>query len=195
MNFPRPSDASDTGQSEVDAGAVTRAIRRGDEAAFERFYERYCDRLLRLLLALTRGDDGTSREVLQTVMIKLARKLPVIDSEVELWSWLARVARNALVDHWRRAGRVEAAAPLELDSALEVVADSATNEDALLGCLDAAIETLSADHRWLVREFYFERRSHQELAKALGKTPKAIESKLARIRQALRVALKQQDEP
>jgi hypothetical protein len=48
----------------LDIAALTEAIRRGDLAAFEKFYELYCDRLYHLLLTLTRGlgsSQGSSR--------------------------------------------------------------------------------------------------------------------------------------
>ncbi|MCI0534664.1 MAG: sigma-70 family RNA polymerase sigma factor [Verrucomicrobiales bacterium] len=168
-------------------GDLTRAIRRGDEAAFDAFYEAYCDRLHRLLLTLTRGDEHTARDVLQTVMIRLARKLPVIENEGELWSWLARVARNALVDQLRRAKRQDELAALTISRESGIgLAESGDDRD--LQWLEAAVDTLPPEDRSLVREFYFERRGYKELAAATGKTPKAVESKLARIRHALRAA-------
>ena len=169
----------------IDIARLIRAVRRGDEKSFEEFYERYCDRLYRLLLGWTRGDEHTAREVLQSVMIRVATRLPMIQSERELWSWLARVARNAFVDHVRRASRASRPASVGIEHASGVAGEE-PHEDAALEWLDSALESLPPEEGWLVREFYYQRRSCQELAGTTGKTPKAIESKLARIRVTLR---------
>jgi RNA polymerase sigma-70 factor (ECF subfamily) len=187
MNVLRSASGREA-RAATDIGALTRAVRRGDEAAFDRFYETYCDRLYRLLLSLTRGDEQSSRDVLQSVMIKLARKLPVIETESELWSWLACVARNALVDHIRRARRQDGFAALDLASDCEIARDE-NPDDSGLKWLEAAVDALPGEDFWLVREYYFERRSHRELAVVTGKTPKAIESRLARIRHRLLAVL------
>ena len=47
-----------------DLQAWTRAIRRGDEAAFTQFYELYSLRLYRYLLVLSRGNEFDAHEVL-----------------------------------------------------------------------------------------------------------------------------------
>jgi len=44
---------------------LTAKMKDGDEAAFSEFYERYCDRLFRYLIVLTRGDEDRSRDLLQ----------------------------------------------------------------------------------------------------------------------------------
>jgi RNA polymerase sigma factor (sigma-70 family) len=174
-----------------DAAALTRAVQRGDAQAFEQFYERYCDRLHRLIFGFTRGNETAARDILQTLMIRLTRKLPVLDAESELWSWLARAARNATVDHYRRIARSPLTFCGEVDQDLETPAPFA-DEEPRLDWLDRAIAQLDPESQWLLRQFYFEKRSHQSLADELGKSAKAVESRLARIRGQLRLLLNQQ---
>ena len=66
-------------QGAPDIRALTLAIRRGDAAAFSRFYDLYSFRLYRFLLVLARGDENTAREVCQAAMTKLARRFEVFD--------------------------------------------------------------------------------------------------------------------
>jgi RNA polymerase sigma-70 factor (ECF subfamily) len=172
----------------LNIAALTEAIRRGDQAAFEKFYDLYCDRLYHFLLALTRGQEEISRDVLQTVMIKAASKFPVSKTEGELWSWLAKVTRNALIDHMRQLLRRGRAANIRLDDVPELAIEPSADSWQMTW-LDSAIESLEPDDQQLLRAFYLERRSYSELAGFLGKTPKAVESKLARIRQELRSLL------
>ena len=172
----------------LDIAVFTEAIRRGDQAAFERFYDLYCDRLYHFLLALTRGQEEISRDVLQTVLIKAASKFPVSTTEGELWSWLAKVTRNALIDHMRQLLRRGRAANIRLGDVPELAIEPSADSWQMTW-LDSAIASLEPDDQQLLRAFYLERRSYSELAGFLGKTPKAVESKLARIRQELRSLL------
>src|SRR5256885_544560 len=80
---------------------MTAAIREGDEEAFTHFYELYSLRLYKYLLVLAKGDETEAREVLQTVVVKLARKMQAFDEERRLWAWMCRLARNAFVDRCR----------------------------------------------------------------------------------------------
>src|SRR6266571_4123073 len=74
---------------------LTSAIRAGDEQAFGRFYEVYHLRLYQQALLVSKGNEQEAREVVQTVVLKLARKLPVFDEDKRLWAWLCRCLRNA----------------------------------------------------------------------------------------------------
>src|SRR5687767_5130016 len=85
---------------------LTAAIAKGDEQAFEWFYDQYNSRILGLLLVLTSGHEEAARELHQVVMIKVARKLPVFQTESTLWAWLAQVTRNVFRDYLRTRARV-----------------------------------------------------------------------------------------
>ena len=53
--------SGNTAAGAEDIRALTLAIRRGDAAAFARFYDLYSFRLYRFLLVLARGDENTAR--------------------------------------------------------------------------------------------------------------------------------------
>src|SRR6476619_6682551 len=81
---------------------LTRAIRAGDEKAFSQFYDLYHLRLYQQALLLSKGDEHEAREVLQSVILKVARKFQVFDDEKRFWAWLCRCLQNAYVDICRR---------------------------------------------------------------------------------------------
>jgi len=56
--------------------------------------------------------------------------------------------------------------------------------------LDVAVKSLDADEQQLVKIFYFDRLSHKEIADRLGTTPKAVSSRLERVREKLRSLMK-----
>jgi RNA polymerase sigma factor (sigma-70 family) len=168
----------------LDVRALSTAIKHGDEAAFARFYELYSRRLYGLLLFLTSGREEAAREILQVTMIKVARKFRVLGSEGELWAWLSQVARNALVDHFRKQARQSDHAPAEFLDAVAASPDS--DERELLVWLEHGLAELEPADRALVDSVYFDRQRQQDLADEGGTTRKAVESRLARIRTKLR---------
>jgi len=168
----------------IDIQSLTRAIVRGDEAAFGEFYERFSGRLYGLLLFLTSGREESSREILQLTMIKVARKFRVFEHETALWAWLSKIAHNALVDYIREQSRSPKPVSIEL-LGLAVNAPE-TAEAELLEWLECGLNELDEEDRALVESIYFQRRRQRDLAGESGTTQKAIESKLARIRAKLR---------
>lgn len=174
--------------SALEVRQLTKAIRAGDGAAFTRFYDLYSLRLYKHLLVLAKGDEGEAREVLQTVVVKLAKRFKVFDEERRLWSWLCRVARNSYVDLCRARQRDRRFVPLEEHQEL---AEPCADEHRLAASLHRALEQLTAEERELMRAAYVDERPLQELAQASGRTYKAVESRLSRLRQKLKANLLQ----
>jgi RNA polymerase sigma-70 factor (ECF subfamily) len=58
--------------------------------------------------------------------------------------------------------------------------------------LTSAVATLSEADRHLIFACYFDGRSHADLAKELGVSPKTIETRLYRARRHLRAALREE---
>ena len=168
----------------IDIRSLTRAIVRGDEAAFGEFHERSSGRLYGLLLFLTSGREEIAREILQITLIKVARKFRAFDHEAALWAWLSKVARNALVDYIREQSRLPKPVSTDLLTSSSTAPEAAEAE--LLEWLERGLNELDEEERALLESIYFQRRRLRDLADESGTTPKAIESKLARIRAKLR---------
>lgn len=183
VTVERPALATD-----AEARALASAIARGDEQAFRTLYDRYHDRLLRLALVLGRGDESLAQDLVQTVFVTAAKKLRRVDGEEHLWNWLAQVARQTSAKAWRKRQRDPVMANAEAlaeDCAANVEPDSFLEEK-----LDVALKSLDSDEQQLVRIFYFDRLSHKEIADQLGTTPKAVSSRLERVREKLRSLMK-----
>ncbi len=180
----KPQEALHNASPECEKIAhLTKAIVSGDENAFAEFYDLYSTRLYRFLVVVTSGQEDLARELHQVVMIKVARKFRVFDSEESLWAWLTRVARNAFIDSLRKRNR----SPEQQTETVEPRQfPEASDEKPLLEWLEQGMESLTDEDRALIDSVYFGKRSHNELAAERGQTPKAIESKLARIRTRLR---------
>jgi RNA polymerase sigma-70 factor (ECF subfamily) len=171
----------------VNLKELTQAIRGGDERAFTSFYELYSLRLYKYLLVLTKGNEAEAREVLQTVVIKLAKRFEVFEEERRFWGWLCRVARNAFLDSCRGHRREQRWVPFE-DLGREL-ADTEPEGSRLVEALDAALEQLAPEERELLRAAYGDGRPLRELADESDLSYKAVESRLGRLRQKLKTHL------
>jgi RNA polymerase sigma-70 factor (ECF subfamily) len=177
----------DTVADAPDIRALTRAVRRGDADAFARFYDLYSFRLYKFLLVLTRGDENQAREVCQAVLIKLAKRCDVFCEEPRLWAWLCVLARNTFLDHWRARKRLDRFVSLD---ELPAERDGHLSAEHRLGeILTEALAALPPDERELIQAAYVDKRPLQELADETGQTYKAMESRLARLRQKLKERL------
>lgn len=165
---------------------LTNGVARGDEVAAREFFEGYGDRLFRYALVLARGNEDAARETLSIAMIKAVRGMRAMGSEEDLWRWLTRIATTTFIDHCRKNNRRVVTTSDE--SIAETVA--ASNPDqALTAALAECLAELPNDEREIVEGFYFEDASQTDLAAKSGSSRKAIESRLARIRQKLRASI------
>ncbi len=166
-------------------GAMTRAIRQGDEAAFAQFFDLYGWRIYRHLLVLARGDEQAAREVQQAVALKLARKIEIFEEDGRLWAWLRQVARNAFVDHCRARQREDRWVELH-----EYILRAAEPDDSSLSdALHRALGEFGPADRELLQSAYVDGRPLRELAADASATYKAVESRLGRLRQKLRTRI------
>ncbi len=163
---------------------MTAAIRRGDEEAFTRFHDLYSLRLYKYLLVVAKGDDTQAREVLQTVIVKVARNMEVFENEGRLWSWLCRLARNAFVDRCRALRRETRFITLE-GLSLEQT-ETAGADGRLAHCMTQALDAFTSEESELLHAAYIDERPLQELADEAGQTYKALESRLGRLRRKLK---------
>ena len=169
-----------------ECAALTQRVAVGDESAAREFFEKYCDRIFRYALVMTRGNEEVARDILSTTMITAARYMRTLGSDEDVWRWLTRIARSRFVDHCRKSRRT-----IPLTDSDEVLSRTAApNPDATLNnALNEALSELPVDERELVERFYIDDESQAALAEEIQSTRKAVESRLARIRRKLRAAI------
>jgi RNA polymerase sigma-70 factor (ECF subfamily) len=171
-----------------DTATLTRAMARGNEAAFRAFYDAYFDRLLRYLFVVTGGNEHAAREALQLTFVRVVRHVKAFDAEEKFWSWLTVLARSALADETKKQRRWFAF--LEKFSRHTEAENAAMNDgDAdgkLRELLEQNVASLLPEERELIAQKYFSGRSVREIAGEQQTTEKAVESKLSRVRRKLK---------
>ncbi|MCY1504400.1 ECF RNA polymerase sigma factor SigK [compost metagenome] len=87
-----------------DDAALLRRYRSGDAEAFGVLYARHRLGLYRFLCGLC-GDGALAEEIFQETWLNLIRSASEPLGQASFKTWLYQIARNRLIDHWRKHGR------------------------------------------------------------------------------------------
>jgi RNA polymerase sigma-70 factor (ECF subfamily) len=135
------------------------------------------------------ADDLTS-----DVFVKLVDKY---DAQVRMRrpiaAWLYAVARNLVIDHQRRAGRI-GWQPLNEQTAIDETSSPLQQTETRLtqDCLMSAMERLTEEQRQVILLKFIEKRTNRETGNLLGKPESAIKSLQHRALAGLRRTLEKE---
>jgi len=90
--------------AEHDRLLVKRLV-RGDERAFEEFFDAYFPRLYRFALVRLDGDEDAAEEVAQATLCKVIGKLSTYRGEAALFTWLCTFCRHEISAFCKRSRR------------------------------------------------------------------------------------------
>ena len=152
--------------------------------ALEAVYARFHTDLYRFILSRV-SDPDTAEDILQDVYLKVHTHAGDLRDSDRLVSWVYQIARNALVDHYRRA-RPQAELPehLALPEADEptAMADLAPSVRAFLACLPGK-------YRQALIMVEYQGLKQHEIAERLGISLSGAKSRVQRGREMIREAL------
>lgn len=154
--------------------------RNQSEQAFETLVTRHVNLVYSAALRQV-GDASLAKEITQVVFILLARKAQSLSEKTILSGWLYRTARYVAADaqkaEQRRARREQEAF---MQSTTEDGTDQQTMWHELSPLLDQAMERLGQSDRDAMVLRYFENKSLQEVALALGVQERAAQKRVSR---------------
>ena len=166
----------------------TRRLAEGDEEAWRWFHRHYYLPLLRYA-SQRAGNPSHASEIVQQGYLRVARHIRPFTEEQDFWNWLCCVMRCAAADHGRNASRrlvlMEKFAHWRASHAADDGGAAAASRPNT-ALLEAAMGELSGDDTALLRRKYWDGWTTQDLAVELGTTTKAVENRLARLRERLR---------
>lgn len=163
----------------------------GDAGAFETLYHRHRDRLHRFLLRQLR-DPGLADEVFQDTWQRVVAAGRDWRPEASFATWLYRIARNRIADHWR-ARQYRPPAPDDADERTLRVEDPDTPElrmDAFERhrALQQALDGLPAEQREVVLLRLEQELSLEEIGDITGVGRETVKSRLRYAMDKLRAA-------
>jgi RNA polymerase sigma-70 factor, ECF subfamily len=161
---------------EVDDIQLLKIAQEGNTEAFGAIYERYAEKVFRYLNAHL-GNALDAEDLTEEVFIRVWRSLPDYrERGTPFLSFVFRVARNALIDHYRRERRV--VGQLSADEVMvadhkpgpvEIVSQQMEQQE-----LREALEGLREDYRNVLILRFFSGLTPEETAIAMGRPAGAV---------------------
>lgn len=167
--------------------ALLAHYRAGDSAAFEVLYQRHRQGLYRFLLGLCDKAE-LADEIYQDTWLSLIRTASEPKGRASFRTWLYQIARNRLIDHWRKQG-IRHPVHDSYDEQLHERADDADGPEQHLSLsreqqrINAALQVLPADQREV---FLLRAHGELELPQIASLTDTPLETVKSRFRYALK---------
>lgn len=185
------------GSASEDKDLATRIL-RGDEGAFEQFFEGHFPGLYRFALTRVNGNEDAAEEAVQVTLCKALTKMHTYRGEATLFTWLCTFCRHEISAYYNRNRTAERQVAL-LEDIPEVRAALESLPATLPGGPEQVLETkersrlvqvvldrLPPRYGNALEWKYVDELSVAEIAARLGLSLKAAESLLTRAREAFR---------
>lgn len=133
-------------------------------------------------------DRAVAEDLLQAAFVKAIERGGALREDESAVAWFYRLLRNALVDHWRRAGRESKVIEREAEGADAAVEDPDLHA-AVCRCFEDLLPTLKPEYADLLRRVDLQGAAVSAAAAELGITANNASVRLHRARHALRGSL------
>ncbi len=165
--------------------------RQGDHQAFEVLFKQFQPRL-RYYVQRLNGGGNHAEDTLQSVWLKVIRKIGSLKDPQAFVAWLYTIARREVYGQ----GRIKDPFVELTDEHLELVAGDGevtfAEEDATR--IHRALVRLKAQHREILTLSFLEELSHREIARVLGVNAGTVKSRVFYAKKALRQELERNHE-
>jgi RNA polymerase sigma-70 factor, ECF subfamily len=181
----------------LDEQDLVERMRRGEQKAFDQFFDAYASRLAAFAARRSSLDAAGLEDVVQVTMINAMRGLGTFRGGATLFTWLCQICRNHLADARRKAERrpkVQSLEQLEAAKPPGAVVELTDFRDPLDECADDstrsavrhAVNQLPASYARILELRFGDDLTVPEIARILQLSENAAESRLSRARQAFR---------
>ncbi len=177
--------------------------KQGDRRAFQELVEKYQRRAYGIAFGMLRNRDD-AMDAAQEAFVKVFRNMKSFKGDSSFYTWFYRIVVNVCIDHCRKRAKMK---PVEYDETFrrrderqDVVPLSGNTRDMhpevqfeqgeLSKVLNAAIESLSENHRTIILLREIEGMSYEDIAEAVGVHVGTVMSRLHHARKNLQKALK-----
>jgi RNA polymerase sigma-70 factor (ECF subfamily) len=176
---------------------LMRRLQAGEEAALASLMQQWETPVKRFIFRLV-GNTAEAEDLAQEVFVRIYTKRASYRVGAKFSTWCFSIAANQAKNRlrwWRR--RPTLSLEVWTEAGHEPVDDSRAGGQASgqavrleqVAAVQQAVAALPVDLRTALVLFEYEQQSMDEIAEALGCTPKAVENRLYRARQRLRQAL------
>jgi len=183
-------------QAELEAG-----VKNGDDTVLQRFYNEYFDFVYRYVLCRVEYNHADAEELVEEIFFQTFRDIKQYDGVQPPCRWMLGIARNRIIDRYRRKGRKpvvellfsqfdEQFARRLFNLEAQELPDTEMERSELAVIVELILSQLPKDYERVLRLRYLEDKPVKELAADLNTTPKAAEALLFRARNTFRDAFR-----
>lgn len=167
------------------------ALQQGENAALDRLMDRHHGRILAFIRHMT-GNQSDAEELTQEVFVRAYFNIQRYRPRAPFIAWLYQIARNLCRDYFRSRAfqRQTATTALTPEMAATLVSPNPPDPSAEQLRLNAALMRLPQRLRECIVLTAIEGLSHQEAARQLGVSAKAVEVRSYRARKRLSAILR-----
>lgn len=157
-------------------------IQDRDELIFEELHLKYSERLFYSAIKMTKNESDAD-DLVQESFIRAYRSAHNFEGKSSIYTWLYGIMRHVQLDRWRKVKR----SPQLTDfSEIDIEDDSEQEGGTRIEVVQNEVSRLKDDAREVIRLFYFEELSVEEIAQKLGCAPGTIKSRLFNARKKLK---------
>ncbi len=171
-----------------DQELLRRYVESGSEGAFAKIVERHRDWVYSVCVRRL-GDPHGAEDAAQAVFMALAQKARALAKRESITGWLYQAANFAAADARKMARRRAQREAEAADMHAQRLADTEETWERLVLQLEPAMDRLSAKERVILLQRYYEKETHQEIARRLGVSEEAAKKRVARAIESLRAIL------
>jgi RNA polymerase sigma-70 factor (ECF subfamily) len=145
-----------------------------DRDSFELVYSKYLTPIYRYFVIRT-SDKNLSQDLAHSVFIKAWKNSQKIEDLEKILPWLFTIARNTLIDHWRKKKEVlvDDVSSMEAAGDMQNIEEEHDYSEQLKKAKKALLK-LSDDQRELVTLKFFEELTNEEICVITGKSSVAV---------------------
>ena len=178
----------------MDDRDLVRRMLRGEERAFDEFFDQNFDRVFRFACRRL-GDPAAAEDVAQVTLVQAMRKLHTWKGEAALFTWLCAICRHETAAWTARHGRIPQPV-LDDEAGMRALLDQVASPDEspenaagrleLAALIQSVLDHLPHRYGDILAWKYLHEWPVSRVADRLGITEKAAESMLTRARDAFR---------
>lgn len=157
-------------------GQLVGRAQQGDTSAIEALYQRYAQSVYRYIYYRV-SSTADAEDLTAEVFVKMVEGLPKYRfTGAPFEAWLYRIAAARVIDHRRRGRRRPQAELTEAMADNAALPEEEIQHAQEVETLRQAFSQFNDEEQTLLILRFVERKSHQEVADILGKSPAAVKS-------------------
>lgn len=128
-------------------------------------------------------NDKDAEDILQNIFYKIQSNISSLRDTDKIHSWVLRIARNSIIDYYRRKNSNELELVEDLSSES---ADEVNSNEEIAQCLKAMIQYLPEKYKLAIILTEYQNLTQKELSKRMGLSESGARSRVQRARKKLK---------